>query len=72
MLFLRTDERRYERVVFFASQPGDGVQVIDVAVGIGDQILGPHLQLDLNALPQYSLLFKILNLIQIIYLFNLI
>ena len=48
----RTDEWRDERVVLFASQRHQRIQMIDVAVGIGDQQLGSHLQFHLDPFPQ--------------------
>ena len=53
--FWLTDERSDERVVFLLDETPEGGQVIDVAVGVGQQQLGTHLQLHLDAFAQQRL-----------------
>lgn len=50
-----TDERSDERVKLVARQAHQSGQVIDVAVGVGHEVLGTHFQLDLDALLQDGL-----------------
>lgn len=45
-----TDKWGDDRVMFFASQTDQGVEVINVAVGVGHQVLGSHLQFHLDSL----------------------
>lgn len=45
-----TDKWGDDRVMFFASQTDQGVEVINVAVGVGHQVLWSHLQFHLDSL----------------------
>ena len=53
-----TDKWSDERVMFFASQTYQGVEVIDVAVGICHQVLWSHLQFNLDSFAQDRLSSK--------------